>query len=42
MTFSRDLGRPRKVLADEGELVGKNPRELPSETLALYHGKKIL
>jgi hypothetical protein len=36
----RDLRQVSPYEGDEGELIGKDPREVPSETLALYHREK--
>jgi hypothetical protein len=36
----RDLREISPSHGDEGELVGRDPREVPSETLSLYHREK--
>jgi hypothetical protein len=36
----RDLREVSTFQADEGQLVGRDPREVPLETLALYHREK--
>src|SRR5262245_47745213 len=36
----RDLREASPFPGDEGELVGRDPREVPSETLALHHREK--
>jgi hypothetical protein len=36
----RDLREPSPFPSDGGHLIGKHPREVPSEILALYHREK--
>ena len=36
----RDLREVSPYQADGGELIGKDPREVPSEILSLYHSEK--
>jgi hypothetical protein len=36
----RDLRQPSPFPGDVGELIGKDPRQVPFEILSLYHGER--